>query len=110
MTLGKSDETSAITSNKSIQIDFLEDVPTGHIYAFWMMPAIFLGEDIADVLNVKELRGPKLTTDELKRTVVGMLERRDSLPYEPGNSQRYARARVTYDAAPMKPATRGIIM
>lgn len=97
-------------SNKSIQIDFLDDVPTGQIYAFWMMPAIFLGEDISDALHVKELRGPKLTTDELRRTVIGMLEKRDSLPYEPGNVEQYARARVTYDAPPTKPATRGIIM
>jgi hypothetical protein len=110
VSLGKSSDTTAIMSNKSIHIDFLNDVPTGQLYAFWMMPAIFLGEEAADVLNVKDLRGAKLTTDELKRTVIGMLERRDSLPYEPGNSERYARARVTYDAAPIKPATRGIIM
>jgi hypothetical protein len=109
VSLGKSSETSAIMSNKLIQIDFLKDVPTGQLYAFWMLPAICLGEDIADVLNVQELRGPKLTTDELKRTVIGMLERRDSLPYEPGNSERYARARVTYDADPTKPASRAFI-
>lgn len=97
-------------SNKSIQIDFLRDVPTGQIYALWMLPAICLGEDIADVLNVKELRGPRLTTDELKRTVIGMLERRDSLPYEPGNAERYARARVTYDTDTTKPATRAFVI
>jgi hypothetical protein len=97
-------------SNKSIQIDFLKDVPTGQLYALWMLPAICLGEDIADVLNVKELRGPRLTSDELKRTVVGLLERRDSLPYEPGDSERYARARVTYDADTTKAAPRALLI
>lgn len=75
-----------------------------------MLPAICLGEDIADVLNVQELRGPKLTTEELKRTVIGMLERRDSLPYEPGKSERYARARVTYDADTTKLDTRAYVL
>ena len=80
MTQGRSSENSSILSHKSIQIDFLDDVPTGQLYAFWMIPAIILGEEIAEVLTVKELRGLKITTDELRRTVVGMLERRDSLP------------------------------
>ena len=97
-------------SNKAIQIDFLRDVPTGQLYALWMLPAICLGEDIADVLGIKELPGPRLTTDELKRTVIAMLERRDSLPYEPGNIKRYARARVTYDAATTKTATRALVI
>lgn len=97
-------------SNKSIQIDFLEDVPTGQLYALWMLPAICLGEDIGDVLSVKELRGPRLTGDELKRTVIGILERRDSLPYEPGSYERYARARVTYDADTTKAASRAFVV
>jgi hypothetical protein len=97
-------------SNKSIQIDFLRDVPTGQLYALWMLPAICLGDDIADVLNVKELPGSMLTTDEIKRTVIGMLERRDSLPYEPGKTERYARARVTYDMDTSKPATRAFVI
>ena len=97
-------------SNKSLQIDFLRDVPTGQLYALWMLPAICLGEDIVDVLGIKELPGPRLTTDELKRTVIGMLERRDSLPYEPGNTKRYARARVTYDADTTKTTTRALVI
>lgn len=55
---------------------------------------------MVDVLNDTELNGRKITKEELQRTVVGMLESRSTMPYDPspGTVRQYARARVTYDA------------
>lgn len=89
-----------------MQIDFFTDgVPSGQLYAFWLLPAAILGEDeMLDALNNTELSrgGRKLAKDDLKRTLVGMFEQRDRMPYDAsGYVKPFARARVTYDATPI---------
>ena len=87
---------SCFTAGKKLEIIFTQPVRSGDVYTFWVIPALFLGRETVN----EQILGPKLTEKELRTTLVGMLEKRESLPneqYSPGENVVYAKSFVTYE-------------
>lgn len=81
---GHAAPTSSFTFNKTLQVDYLKDIGSNELYTFRMVPAGWLGKEGVEALIATELNRPKLSEDELKSTVIGMLQKRAGMPYESG--------------------------
>ena len=102
-----SDQSSAVTCNKTLQVDYIRHLRSGQVYCFWMIPAFVLAKElpVADIMHEPEFGVRKMTEDEVERTLVGMIEQRTTPllssaarnPVVAGAGSPYARARVTYD-------------